>query len=166
MAVQTVGERSKRQGDTRSWRCSRCATSLWSAVPPRLPRDLSRADALAYWRSPGHEVFVAVADGEVLGTYYLCPNQRGGGAHMCNCGYVTAAEASGRGVARAMCAHSIEHARARGYQAMQYNLVVSTNERAIRLWQRFGFEIVGRLPGAFRHPSAGFVDAFVMFRRL
>jgi ribosomal protein S18 acetylase RimI-like enzyme len=93
-------------------------------------------------------------------------NQAGGGRHVCNCGYMTMPAASGRGVARAMCAHSLEHAWSRGYRAMQFNFVVSTNERAVRLWQSLGFEIVGRLPAAFRHPSAGYVDALVMFQRL
>jgi ribosomal protein S18 acetylase RimI-like enzyme len=79
---------------------------------------------------------------------------------------MTAPDATGKGVARAMCAHSLDYARARGFLAMQYNFVVSTNERAIRLWQSFGFEIVGRLPGAFAHPRLGLVDALVMYRSL
>src|SRR5215472_934489 len=131
-----------------------------------LPRDMSRADALAYWRSPAHEVFVAEQDGEVKGTYYMRPNQQGGGAHVANCGYMTATEASGRGVARAMCAHSLAHARARGFRAMQFNFVVASNERAVALWQSFGFEIVGRVPKAFAHPRLGLVDALVMYRLL
>jgi ribosomal protein S18 acetylase RimI-like enzyme len=53
-----------------------------------------------------------------------------------------------------------------GFRAMQFNLVVSTNERAVRLWQRLGFATVGTLPGAFRHRELGFVDAFVMFKTL
>ena len=131
-----------------------------------LPQDLSEPDALAYWLAPGHEVFVAVDGREIVGTYFLQANQRGGGGHVANCGYVTAPAATGRGVARAMCAHSLAHAKARGFHAMQYNLVVSTNERAVRLWQRFGFEIVGRLPQAFAHPRLGLVDALVMYRLL
>ncbi|TNF32354.1 MAG: GNAT family N-acetyltransferase [Deltaproteobacteria bacterium] len=148
--------------------------AIWKVLEPvlragetyALPRDISPPDALAYWRGPGREVFVAEIDGEVLGTYYIVPNAAGGGAHVCNCGYVTAPWAMGRGLARAMCAHSLAHARASGYRAMQFNLVVSTNERAVKLWQRFGFAIVGRLPGAFEHPRQGFVDAFVMYRKL
>ena len=131
-----------------------------------LPVNLSRDEALAYWMAPAHEIFVAEELGEVLGTYFLKTNQRGGGSHVANCGYVTAAHATGRGVARAMCAHSLDHARHRGFKAMQFNFVISTNERAVRLWQSFGFEIVGRLPGAFQHPAQGFVDAFVMYRSL
>jgi ribosomal protein S18 acetylase RimI-like enzyme len=148
--------------------------AIWRIIGPTiragetysLPPDMSRADALAYWKSPGHEVFVAEEDGAVVGTYYLRANQQGGGAHVANCGYMTAAEASGRGVARAMCAQSLEHAKSRGFRAMQFNFVVGSNTRAIALWQSFGFAIVGRLPGAFAHPRLGFVDAVVMYRAL
>lgn len=131
-----------------------------------LPRDMSCGDALRFWFSPGHEVFVAENGGEIVGTYFLRPNQLGGGSHVCNCGYMTAPAHSGRGIARAMCEHSLAHARHRGFRAMQFNFVVSTNERAIRLWQSLGFETVGRLPQAFLHPSHGYVDALVMYRRL
>jgi ribosomal protein S18 acetylase RimI-like enzyme len=148
--------------------------AIWRILEPSiragetyaLPRDMSEADALAYWWSPRHDVFVTEADGAVVGSYYLRENQLGGGAHVANCGYMTAPFASGRGVARAMCAHSIEHARSRGFRAMQFNIVVSSNVRAVRLWQSFQFEIVGRLPEAFEHPQLGFVDAFVMVRKL
>jgi ribosomal protein S18 acetylase RimI-like enzyme len=131
-----------------------------------LPRHWTAAEALAYWRSPGHAVFVADADGAVLGTSYVRANQRGGGSHVANAAFMTTASAAGRGVASAMCAHALKYAAAEGYAAMQFNFVVATNVRAVALWQRFGFEIVGRLPGAFRHPSLGAVDALVMFRRL
>jgi ribosomal protein S18 acetylase RimI-like enzyme len=127
---------------------------------------MSRESALTYWHSPGHEVFVAEDHGEIVGTYFLMANQKGGGAHVANCGYMTSPRATGRGVARAMCAHSLERARERGFRAMQFNFVVSSNERAVRLWQSFGFEIVGTLPKAFEHPTLGFVDAFVMYRQL
>jgi ribosomal protein S18 acetylase RimI-like enzyme len=130
-----------------------------------LPADWTDAEALAYWGSPGHTVFVA-DDGAVVGTYYIRPNQRGGGDHVANCAFMTAASATGRGVAGAMCAHALHYAAAAGYKAMQFNFVVGTNTRAIALWRRFGFEIVGRLPGAFRHPTLGLVDALVMYREL
>jgi len=147
------------------------AEAIWNILEPTiragetytLPRDMSREEALAYWFAPGHEVFVAGDEGRLFGTYFLQPNQKGGGSHVANCGYMTAAASYGRGVARAMCAHSLDYARGRGFRAMQFNFVVSTNERAVKLWQSFGFEIVGRLPGAFLHPSAGYVDAYVMY---
>jgi ribosomal protein S18 acetylase RimI-like enzyme len=116
--------------------------------------------------SPGHEVFVAEENGIVLGTYFLQANQRGGGAHVANCGYITAPASTGRGVARAMCAHSLDHARGRGFSAMQFNFVIATNERAIHLWESLEFNIVGRIPAAFRHPALGLVDALVLHRFL
>ncbi len=148
--------------------------AIWRILEPTfragetypIPRDVSRADALAYWRTPGHAVFVAEDGGVIVGTYYLRANTKGGGAHVANCGFVVASEAQGRGVARAMCAHSLSQARERGFAAMQFNFVIVSNERAVRLWQVCGFEIVGRLPGAFRHPRLGAVDAYVMYRTL
>lgn len=148
--------------------------ALWALLEPvirageefAVPRDGTIADAFAYWMPPGAEVFVAQDAGEVVGSYFVRANQRGGGAHVANAGYVTASHARGRGVARAMCSHSLAHARARGFRAMQYNFVVSTNERAVRLWQAMGFAIVGRLPGAFAHPTLGDVDALVMYQTL
>jgi ribosomal protein S18 acetylase RimI-like enzyme len=128
--------------------------------------DISEADALAYWLSPDKETFVAEDAGLIVGTYIMRANQPGGGRHVCNCGYMTRAGATGRGIARAMCLHSLDQARARGYRAMQFNFVVATNERAVRLWQSLGFRVVGRLPGAFRHPVHGYVDALVMYRTL
>jgi len=131
-----------------------------------MPTDLSDAATLAYWFAPTHEVFVAEAEGEILGTYYLMANQGGNGGHVSNCGYITAATAQGRGVARAMGLDSLERARARGFRAMQFNHVVSTNTRAVALWQALGFAIVGTLPGAFHHPQHGYVDSYVMFQTL
>lgn len=131
-----------------------------------IDRDLDTEAVAAYWFMPAHEVFVAEADGVILGTYYLMANQRGGGAHVANCGYMTAAAAQGRGVARQMCLHSLEQARRRGFRAMQFNHVVSSNRRAVALWQHLGFKIVGTLPEAFNHPVHGYVDSYVMFRPL
>jgi ribosomal protein S18 acetylase RimI-like enzyme len=148
--------------------------AIWRIIEPviragetyTLPRDMSEADALAYWTGPDRETFVADENGQIIGTYYLRANQQGGGCHVANCGYMTAAGSTGKGVARRMCEHSLDHARARGFKAMQFNFVVSTNERAVRLWQGLGFETVGRLPRAFEHPRLGLVDALVMFRAL
>ena len=150
------------------------APAIWQILEPviragetfALDRDMAEDAALRFWAGPGMEAFVAEEDGAVVGTYYLRPNLAGGGAHVCNCGYMVAEHASGRGVARALCAHSLEHARMRGYRAMQFNCVVSTNERAVRLWQALGFEIIGRVPGGFDHPRHGLVDSLVMFREL
>lgn len=133
-----------------------------------VPRDMSEAETRDYWLMPAHSVFIAERDGVIVGTYYLMANQnpRGGGAHVANCGYITGEAARGHGVARAMCMHSLDEARRRGFVAMQFNFVISTNAPAVHLWQSCGFEVVGRLPGAYRHPSLGVVDALVLFRAL
>jgi GNAT superfamily N-acetyltransferase len=129
--------------------------------------DISAAEALAYWTAPEKTVFLGESTGgEALGTYYIRANAGGGGDHVCNCGYITAEAARGRGVARAMLAHSLETARTMGFRAMQYNFVVASNTRAVETWTRAGFRIVGRLPGAFRHPTEGDVDALVMWKDL
>lgn len=148
--------------------------AIWEILEPMLragetyplPRDIGREEALAWWFSSEKEPFVWEENGAVLGTYFLKANQQGGGGHVANCGYVTSVAAYGRGIARQMCLHSLERAKERGFRAMQFNFVVSTNTRAVKLWSDLGFEIVGRLPRAFEHPTQGFVDALVMYRQL
>jgi ribosomal protein S18 acetylase RimI-like enzyme len=131
-----------------------------------LARDTGEADARKFWIDAPLATFVAEEDGRVAGTYFIKPNQPGLGDHVCNCGYIVAGEAQGRGIAARMCEHSQRWALDQGFRAMQFNFVVSTNERAVRLWERLGFSVVGRLPAAFRHPRIGFVDALVMYKSL
>ena len=128
--------------------------------------DIAEDEARHVWVEAPLATYVMEDAGQILGTYYLKPNQPGLGAHICNCGYVVAEGARGRGIAAAMCVHSQDQAWAQGFRGMQFNLVVATNAGAIRLWQRHGFEIVGTLPGAFRDPAVGFVDALIMFKSL
>src|SRR5215472_4876953 len=141
--------------------------AIWTILEPMiragetytLPRDMTKEQVLEYWFSPEKEPFVWEENGVVLGTYFLKANQQGGGAHIANCGYITSAAAQGRGIARAMCLHSLERARERSFRGMQFNFVISSNTRAVKLWASLGFETVGRLPGVFAHPKLGFVDA-------
>jgi ribosomal protein S18 acetylase RimI-like enzyme len=147
---------------------------IWAMLEPvmragetlALPRDGNEDVARAYWSSPDRLNFLAVEGERALGSSTIHANQQGGGAHIANCGYVTAEAARGRGVARALCAHSIEHCRAAGFKAIQFNFVVSSNEPAVHLWHSFGFDVLARLPGAFEHPRLGFVDALVMWKTL
>ncbi|PYJ24423.1 MAG: GNAT family N-acetyltransferase [Verrucomicrobia bacterium] len=132
------------------------------AFDPRM----SREDALAYWFRPDTHTYVAEKDGGVVATYILRPNQPGPGSHVANAAFMVASDAQGSGVGRRMAEHCLSEAHRLGFRAMQFNFVVSTNESAIRLWQKLGFEIVGTLPGAFRHPQKGYVDVYVMFRSL
>lgn len=158
-----------REATTHDW------PALWVLLEPvfragdtyAYARDIDTASALAAWLEAPDATFVAVdTSGHILGSYFIKPNQPGQGRHVCNCGYAVAIEARRQGIAGQLCRHSQGQALSMGFRAMQYNLVVATNTGAIALWQREGFEVVGRLPGAFAHPDAGDVDALVMYKRL
>jgi L-amino acid N-acyltransferase YncA len=138
------------------------ATGDSYAFDPRM----SREQALNYWFPADTHTYVAEKDRRVVGTYILRPNQLGPGSHVANAAFMVASNAQGSGVGRAMAEHCLSEARRMGFRAMQFNFVVSTNMRAIHLWKQLGFKIVGTLPGAFRHPEKGYVDAYIMFRSL
>ncbi|HST30318.1 MAG TPA: GNAT family N-acetyltransferase [Chthoniobacterales bacterium] len=161
-----------------------------------LDKTISRDEALAYWFQRGAQVYVAernaesagearntsaartfpgtlaapptakAREGEILGSYTLHPNQSGGGGHVSNAAFIVARSGRGQGIGRAMGEHCLNEARRLGFRAMQFNFVVSTNESAVRLWQALGMKIVGTLPGAFKHPTRGYVDVYVMFQDL
>ena len=124
------------------------------------------ADVVDYWYQPDAHIFVAARGKEILGTYVVKPNQKGRGAHIANGGYMVRRPAMGLGIGTAMGTHSLEVARKLGFEAIQFNMVVATNAGAVHIWKKLGFDIVGELPGVFRHPDHGNVDAFVMFRKL
>ena len=129
--------------------------------------DMTIDDARQMWMEIPAATYVAEdAEGRILGTYYVKPNQPTLGAHVANCGYMVAEHARGRGIATQMCEHSLDEALRMGYRAMQYNLVVKTNAASVHLWQKMGFAIVGTLPGAFNHAEHGYVDAYVMYKEL
>ena len=132
------------------------------AFDPQMPRE----EALAYWFRADTHTYVAEEDGSVVGTYILRPNQSGPGSHVANAAFMVARDAEGAGVGRRMAEHCLTEARRTGFRAMQFNFVISTNTRAIHLWNQLGLKIVGTLPGAFRHPEKGFVDVYVMYRSL
>jgi len=149
--------------------------TIWHIIEPvfragetyAFPRDISEEEAHKAWVLNPKATYIAVdQDDTILGTYYIKPNQPGLGNHICNCGYIVSEDARGQGIASAMCEHSQEEAVKQGFRAMQYNLVVSTNSGAVRLWKKLGFDVVGTIPEAFHHPLLGYVDAFVMYKRL
>lgn len=148
--------------------------AIWAILEPIFragdtyaqPNDIFREEALSYWLGGSHSGFVAEDTNRILGTYYLGPNQLGGGAHVCNCGFATAPAARGLGIARKMLSHALETAYSSGYKAMQFNFVVESNTAALKIWKDNGFVEVGRLPNAFNHPSQGFVDALVLYKTL
>lgn len=128
------------------------------------PRETTREQAINLWLETPRKTFVAEENDQILGTYYIKTNQQGPGDHVCNCGYMVSSKARGRGLATTMCEHSQQVAKSLDYLAMQFNFVASSNEGAVRLWTKLGFEIVGRLPKAFNHPHKGYVDALVMYK--
>ena len=132
------------------------------AFDPQMPRE----EALAYWFRADTHTYIAERNGGVVGTYILRPNQSGPASHVANAAFMVARDAEGAGVGRRMAEHCLSEARRMGFRGMQFNFVISTNTRAIHLWNRLGFKIVGTLPGAFRHPEKGFVDVYVMYRSL
>jgi GNAT superfamily N-acetyltransferase len=152
--------------------------ALWRIIEPTiragetwaLPREWTRGEALAHWLAPAHEVWVADRGDErvrdVVGTFFLRPAQLGPGSHVGNAGYMVRPDAWGTGVAGAMCDRSIARATELGFSAIQFNFVVSTNARAVALWERKGFRIIGRSPGAYIHATLGAVDALMMHRAL
>jgi len=128
--------------------------------------NISRRKALAYWLGPKTRCYVALSDQGIVGSYILKTNQPGLGSHVANAGFMVSPSARGRGIGRVMAEHCLHEARCLGFRAMQFNFVVATNRTALRLWKDLGFKIVGTLPGAFRHGRRGFVDVYVMYRRL
>ena len=132
------------------------------AYSPKTTKD----EAYTLWISTPEKTFVCEENRQILGTYYIKKNQAGPGNHVCNCGYMVASTARGRGLATAMCEHSQKIALELGYKAMQFNFVASSNKSAIKLWRKLGFNIVGTLPKAFNHPIQGYIDALVMYKWL
>lgn len=150
----------------------------WESIWPIFREIVSAGETYAYnpattkeeaeriWLESPRKVFVFEENDSILGTYYLKTNQAGPGNHVCNCGYMVLSQARGKGLATSMCEHSQKIAIELDYKAMQFNFVASSNEGAVRLWNKLGFETVGDLPKAFNHPSLGYIDALVMYKWL
>jgi ribosomal protein S18 acetylase RimI-like enzyme len=140
--------------------------AIWAAMEPAIREGETLTLDRETTADQAHEVAVAVVDGAVVGSSFLRPNQPGPGSHVGNCGYIVAPSAAGQGIARALCRHTQERGRERGFRALQFNIVISTNTRAVAAWEGEGFHIAGTLPGAFRRPNGDYVDAYVMFKSL
>lgn len=148
--------------------------AIWKILQPAIvagdtlafARDTAKAEMLDFWCKEGNHTYVAELDGAIAGTYFFKANQPGLGAHVANAGYVSHPDYTGRGLGRAMCAHSLTEAKGQGFTHMQYNIVVKSNERAVKLWLDMGFQIVGELPEVFNHAQNGLTNAYVMWRRL
>lgn len=128
--------------------------------------NTAKVDLQKHWFADYMDTFVVEEQGKILGTYIIKPNQIDLGNHIANCSYMVSPNAQGKGVGKLLCEHSLAFGKEQGYRAIQFNIVVSTNIAAIKLWQKYGFQIIGTTPEAFRHQSLGFVDAYIMYRRL
>jgi ribosomal protein S18 acetylase RimI-like enzyme len=129
---------------------------------PNTPKE----DLAKLWFAPYMKTFVAEENGQILGTYFIKPNQIDLGSHIANCGYMVHPDTRGKGIGKILCEHSLQIAKALGYQAIQFNIVVSTNHVAVNLWKKLGFEIIGTIPKGFKHLQLGFVDAYIMYQEI
>ncbi|MFD7918580.1 GNAT family N-acetyltransferase [Streptomyces sp. NPDC059740] len=134
--------------------------------PYRLDTGYEEGRDLWLLQPPSRSVVAVDASGRVLGTAKMNPNREGNGAHVASASYMVDPACAGRGVGRALCADSIAWARAQGFRGMQFNAVVETNTRAVALYRSLGFEVVGTVPEAFHHPTAGYVGLHVMYLKL
>ena len=147
---------------------------IWAILKPiirggetyAIRQDIHHNTAIKNWMYGKHKCYVLENGTQILGSYYICPNQDGGGNHICNCGFIVRSDVTRSGYGRLMVNHSLNLAKKMGFKGMQFNFVVSNNKNAINLWKSVGFEIVGRLPLAFHHPTDGLIDALVMFKNL
>jgi GNAT superfamily N-acetyltransferase len=146
--------------------------ALWEIIRPIVRKggtyvfspDSSEQEMIEYWLGTDKSTFVAEMDGKIVGTFYLKPNQPGLGNHVCNAGFMVDEKESGKSIGRQMGLFALEEAKKAGYLAMQFNFVISTNQAAVKLWQSLGFDIIGEIPEAYRHPEKGLVGAYVMYR--
>lgn len=148
--------------------------ALWEIIRPIIRKggtyvfspDSSEQEMMEYWMGTDKSTYVAEMEGKIVGTFYLKPNQPGLGSHVCNAGFMVDEKESGKGIGRKMGLFALEEAKKSGYLAMQFNFVISTNQPAVKLWLSLGFDIIGEIPEAYRHPEKELVAVYVMFRRL
>lgn len=129
---------------------------------PNTPRE----KMLEYWFAADKETYVAVSENEIVGTFFIKANQPDLGSHICNAGYMVSSKTKGKGIGRKMVEFSLTEGKNLGYQAMQFNFVVKSNEIAVKLWLALGFEIIGEIPEAFQHKENGLTNALIMYRKL
>jgi len=153
---------------------SKDANAIWKILKEVISRgdsfvfdpDSPKEKMMAYWMESEKHTYVAVLNNSIVGSFFIKTNQPGLGSHIANAGYMTSPLASGKGIGKAMGQFSLEEARRLGYKAMQFNIVVKSNERAVRLWQSLGFKIIGEIPEAFNHKTLGMTNAYVMYQKL
>lgn len=173
----------KKQAPQRAWQVEQATDADWAEIweifhdvvqggdTYSYAADTTNEEAKNLWMGAGKygtgALAYVVRDGDkIIGTYSLRRNHYGHGAHVANAGYMTHKNYRGQGVARALCAHSLTEAKRQGCLSMQFNYVVSTNTRAVELWQAMGFKIIGVSPKSYHHAKLGYVDIYIMHRFL
>lgn len=131
-----------------------------------LEPNMSKDEAYNLWCRSTLKSFALFDEAQVLGIYYIKANAMGPSRHISNCGYMVSEAARGKGVARKLCEHSQQQAVELGFKAMQFNSVISTNEIAVKLWQKMGYQIIGTIPNAYQHAKLGLVDSYIMYKWL
>jgi L-amino acid N-acyltransferase YncA len=131
-------------------------------------RDMTEEQARRLWMvgPPGRTVVAVDDGGAVIGTANMYANRPGPGSHVASASFMVDPDRAGRGTGRALGEAMLQWARERGFRAVQFNAVVETNERALRLWRSLGFAVIGTVPDAFAHPAHGYVGLHVMHRFL
>ncbi|MEJ1221888.1 GNAT family N-acetyltransferase [Sediminicola sp. 1XM1-17] len=128
--------------------------------------DSSREKMINYWCPKDKHTFVALLDHKIMGTFLIKDNIPDNGSHVANASFMTHPDAHGKGIGYTMGLYSLEEARRLGYRAMQFNMVIKSNEPAVKLWTKLGFQIIGEIPEAFNHPINGYTNAYVMYQKL
>ncbi|TAF77116.1 MAG: GNAT family N-acetyltransferase [Alphaproteobacteria bacterium] len=128
--------------------------------------NMSDVEAWELWTNPNNRVYVGCIGNKIVGTFYIRPNQPHLGAHICNAGFMVSSEVAGQGIGTQLGTYALQEAKALGYHAMQFNLVVATNHASIRIWEKLGFSTIGIVPEAFHHPEHGLTDALIMYKKL
>jgi len=128
--------------------------------------DISKEEAQDYWMNDKIHCYVVEENDTILGCYVIRNNRPGLGSHVANASFIVSQTARGKGVGKLIGNDALKEAKNLGYQAMQFNFVVSTNEIAVKLWQSLGFKIIGTSPKTFNHKTLGLVDTYIMHRFL
>jgi L-amino acid N-acyltransferase YncA len=148
--------------------------AIWNILQPIIKKGAAFAyhplttkeEMIAYWCDAKKHTYVALVDDSIAGTFFIQDNQPGLGSHIANAGYAVSERYGAKGLGRFMGVYSLEEAKRLGYTAMQFNLVVKSNEKAVNLWKELQFEVIGEIPDAFHHSTQGPTNAFIMYRRL
>jgi len=116
--------------------------------------------------NPDGSFCVAEYEGQVVGlcsVHLIRKGQRF--RHRAAVSFVLLQECWGLGIGGKMMQHCIAWCREKGLLQLELD-VVKGNERALRMYQSFGFEIVGTMPRALKYPDGSFADEYMMVKML